>query len=132
MLAGRQRAERQRSRKGGDSEERSGEKKRGLVIKKMSEPAANPAATSFPAPDISLPLGFGVLRTYSGALVLLEIVSIIVCKCFYDVTFISCCTVLRCTFTHWRSQPAQFDFQVVRTLLICLTVNTQTESRCRN
>ncbi|XP_008321474.1 protein MAL2 [Cynoglossus semilaevis] len=39
----------------------------------MSEPAANPAATSFPAPDISLPLGFGVLRTYSGALVLLEI-----------------------------------------------------------
>ncbi|KAG7475307.1 MAL2 [Solea senegalensis] len=40
----------------------------------MSEPAANPAATSFPAPTISLPLGLPVLRTYSGALVLLEII----------------------------------------------------------
>ncbi|KAM7420428.1 hypothetical protein PAMA_014918 [Pampus argenteus] len=39
----------------------------------MSEPAANPAATSFPAPTISLPLGLEVLRTYSGALVCLEI-----------------------------------------------------------
>ncbi|XP_068999288.1 protein MAL2 [Embiotoca jacksoni] len=39
----------------------------------MSEPAANPAATSFPAPTISLPLGVEVLRTYSGALVFLEI-----------------------------------------------------------
>lgn len=41
----------------------------------MSEPAANvnPAATSFPAPTISLPLGVDVLRTYSGALVCLEI-----------------------------------------------------------
>lgn len=39
----------------------------------MSEPAANPAATSFPAPTISLPLGLDVLRTYSGALVCLEI-----------------------------------------------------------
>ncbi|XP_017265346.1 protein MAL2 [Kryptolebias marmoratus] len=40
----------------------------------MSEPpAANPAVTSFPAPAISLPLGLEVLRTYSGALVCLEI-----------------------------------------------------------
>ncbi|XP_047216777.1 protein MAL2 [Girardinichthys multiradiatus] len=39
----------------------------------MSEPAANPAATSFPTPTISLPLGLDVLRTYSGALVCLEI-----------------------------------------------------------
>lgn len=41
----------------------------------MSEPAANPnpAATSFPAPNISLPLGLEVLRTYSGALVCLEL-----------------------------------------------------------
>lgn len=43
----------------------------------MSEPAANPAATSFPAPTISLPLGLEVLRTYSGALVCLEIVSVL-------------------------------------------------------
>lgn len=47
----------------------------------MSEPATNPAAeaaaaaTSFPAPTISLPLGLEVLRTYSGALILVEIVS---------------------------------------------------------
>ncbi|XP_061920261.1 protein MAL2 [Entelurus aequoreus] len=43
----------------------------------MSDPATNPttnpAATSFPAPTLSLPLGLEVLRTYSGALVLLEI-----------------------------------------------------------
>ncbi|XP_070691822.1 protein MAL2 [Pempheris klunzingeri] len=39
----------------------------------MSEPATNPAATSFPAPTISLPLGLEVLRTYSGVLVCLEI-----------------------------------------------------------
>ncbi|XP_038567812.1 protein MAL2 [Micropterus salmoides] len=39
----------------------------------MSEPDTNPAATSFPAPTISLPLGLEVLRTYSGALVCLEI-----------------------------------------------------------
>nr|XP_020464033.1 protein MAL2 [Monopterus albus] len=39
----------------------------------MSEPATNPAATSFPVPTISLPLGLEVLRTYSGALVCLEI-----------------------------------------------------------
>ncbi|XP_060906966.1 protein MAL2 [Labrus mixtus] len=40
----------------------------------MSEPATNPAATSFPAPNISLPLGLDVLRTYSGFLVCLEII----------------------------------------------------------
>ncbi|XP_067093894.1 protein MAL2 isoform X1 [Osmerus mordax] len=39
----------------------------------MSEPT-NPAATSFPAPTISLPLGLDILRTYSGALICLEIV----------------------------------------------------------
>ncbi|KAM6967978.1 protein MAL2 [Aplochiton taeniatus] len=39
----------------------------------MSEPAANPAATSFPAPTIALPLGLDILRTYSGALICLEI-----------------------------------------------------------
>lgn len=42
----------------------------------MSEPATNPAATSFPAPTISLPLGLEILRTYTGALVCLEIVSV--------------------------------------------------------
>lgn len=36
----------------------------------------NPAATSFPGPVLSLPLGLDVLRTYSGALVCLEIVSL--------------------------------------------------------
>ncbi|XP_030637943.1 protein MAL2 [Chanos chanos] len=39
----------------------------------MSEPT-NPAATSFPAPTISLPLGLEILRTYSGALICSEIV----------------------------------------------------------
>ncbi|XP_046889440.1 protein MAL2 isoform X3 [Hypomesus transpacificus] len=39
----------------------------------MSEPT-NPAATSFPAPTISLPLGLDILKTYSGALICLEIV----------------------------------------------------------
>ncbi|XP_037641858.1 protein MAL2 [Sebastes umbrosus] len=39
----------------------------------MSEPATNPAATSFPAPTVSLPLGLEVLRTYTGVLVCLEI-----------------------------------------------------------
>ncbi|XP_068179605.1 protein MAL2 [Antennarius striatus] len=39
----------------------------------MTEPAANPAATSFPAPTLSLPLGLEVLRTYSGVLICLEI-----------------------------------------------------------
>ncbi|KAG7470113.1 hypothetical protein MATL_G00136190 [Megalops atlanticus] len=38
----------------------------------MSEPT-NPAATTFPAPTISLPVGLDILRTYSGALVCLEI-----------------------------------------------------------
>lgn len=48
----------------------------------MSEPATNPAAeaaaaaTSFPTPTISLPLGLEVLRTSSGALILVEIVSV--------------------------------------------------------
>lgn len=52
----------------------------------MSEPASNPAAataapvdpaaaTSFPTATISLPLGLGVLRTYSGVLICIEIVS---------------------------------------------------------
>ncbi|XP_062847888.1 protein MAL2 [Trichomycterus rosablanca] len=36
--------------------------------------ATNPAATSFPAPTISLPLGPDVIRTYSGALICLEII----------------------------------------------------------
>ncbi|MCJ8728082.1 hypothetical protein PDJAM_G00000230 [Pangasius djambal] len=38
--------------------------------------ATNPAATSFPAPTISLPLGLDVIRTYSGALICMEIVSV--------------------------------------------------------
>ncbi|XP_036446407.1 protein MAL2 [Colossoma macropomum] len=36
--------------------------------------ATNPDATSIPAPTISLPLGLDILRTYSGALISLEIV----------------------------------------------------------
>ncbi|NP_001297939.1 protein MAL2 [Esox lucius] len=40
----------------------------------MSDPATNPAATTFPAPTISLPTGLEILRTYSGALIVLEIV----------------------------------------------------------
>lgn len=64
------RRERVRARGEGDTEE----KREGHT--EMSEPAANPAATSFPAPTISLPLGLEVLRTYSGALVCLEIVSV--------------------------------------------------------
>lgn len=41
----------------------------------MSEPASNisTAATAIPAPTISLPLGLDVLRTYSGALICVEI-----------------------------------------------------------
>ncbi|XP_068591405.1 protein MAL2 [Cebidichthys violaceus] len=39
----------------------------------MSEPATNPAATSFPAPIVSLPLGLEIFRTYSGALICVEI-----------------------------------------------------------
>ncbi|KAI1894205.1 hypothetical protein AGOR_G00113430 [Albula goreensis] len=41
----------------------------------MSAPAAPAAtaATAFPAPAISLPVGLDILRTYSGALVCLEI-----------------------------------------------------------
>ncbi|XP_026881377.2 protein MAL2 [Electrophorus electricus] len=41
--------------------------------RKMAE-APNPAVTSFPSPTISLPLGLAVLRTYSGALICMEIV----------------------------------------------------------
>lgn len=55
--------------RGGEREKREGDTE-------MSEPATNPAATSFPAATISLPLGLEVLRTYSGALVCLEIVSV--------------------------------------------------------
>ncbi|KAJ3597450.1 hypothetical protein NHX12_000975 [Muraenolepis orangiensis] len=41
----------------------------------MSEPpATSSAATTFPAATISLPLGLEILRTYSGALICLEIV----------------------------------------------------------
>lgn len=63
-------AEGESQRRGGDREKREGDIE-------MSEPATNPAATSFPAPTISLPLGLEVLRTYSGALVCVEIVSVV-------------------------------------------------------
>lgn len=58
---------------------------RGRPREEMSEPAANPspAATSFPAPNISLPLGLEVLRTYSGALVCLELVSVVHVGAYY-------------------------------------------------
>ncbi|XP_058250684.1 protein MAL2 isoform X2 [Hemibagrus wyckioides] len=36
--------------------------------------ATNPAATSFPVPTISLPLGPDIIRTYSGALICMEII----------------------------------------------------------
>lgn len=51
---------------------------RGRQREEMSDPAANPnpAATSFPAANISLPLGLEVLRTYSGVLICLELVSV--------------------------------------------------------
>lgn len=50
----------------------------GRQTEDMSDPDTNPAAAaSFPAPTISLPLGLEVLRTYSGALVCLEIVSFV-------------------------------------------------------
>ncbi|KAG7270750.1 hypothetical protein CRUP_010584 [Coryphaenoides rupestris] len=39
----------------------------------MSDPAPSTAASSFPAPQVSLPCGLEVLRTYSGALICLEI-----------------------------------------------------------
>uniref|UniRef100_A0A3B3Q5B5 Mal, T cell differentiation protein 2 n=1 Tax=Paramormyrops kingsleyae TaxID=1676925 RepID=A0A3B3Q5B5_9TELE len=39
----------------------------------MSDPA-NAAATSYPAPIVSLPIGLDILRTYSGALICLEII----------------------------------------------------------
>lgn len=59
-----------------------GESKRRGGDTEMSEPATNPAATSFPAPTLSLPLGVEVLRTYSGVLVCLEIVSDVHVKSF--------------------------------------------------
>ncbi|XP_076008799.1 protein MAL2 [Genypterus blacodes] len=65
------------SRDGGEEPgERRGaesENKEGVRQTEMSEPATNPAATSFPAATISLPLGLEVLRTYSGALICFEI-----------------------------------------------------------
>lgn len=54
---------------------------------RMSEPATNPAATAFPEPTISLPLGLQILRTYSGALICLEIVS--VASLFLTTSFVS-------------------------------------------
>lgn len=56
----------------------------------MSEPAANPAATSFPAPILSLPLGLEVLRTYSGVLVCLEIVSVVHVRSFTECCILTC------------------------------------------
>lgn len=60
---------------------------RGRPREEMSEPAANPnpAATSFPAPNISLPLGLEVLRTYSGALICLELVSVVHVASYYSM-----------------------------------------------
>lgn len=51
----------------------------------MSVPAANPnpAATSLPAANVSLPLGLEVLRTYSGVLICLELVSVAHIEAFY-------------------------------------------------
>ncbi|KAM9488211.1 protein MAL2 [Clarias gariepinus] len=40
----------------------------------MAEAQTNPAATSFPAPTISLPLGLDIIRTYSGVLICMEII----------------------------------------------------------
>ncbi|KAF3840003.1 hypothetical protein F7725_018720 [Dissostichus mawsoni] len=57
----------------GESQRRGGDREKRVGDLEMSEPATNPAATSFPAPTLSLPLGLDVLRTYSGALVCLEI-----------------------------------------------------------
>ena len=70
-LSGRQRV-RARGERGRQREKRERDGRT-----EMSDPATNPAATSFPAPTISLPLGLEVLRTYSGALVCVEIVSVI-------------------------------------------------------
>lgn len=59
----------------------------GRQTEEMSDPDTNPAAAaSFPAPTISLPLGLEVLRTYSGALVCLEIVSF-VCYKFLSMSY---------------------------------------------
>ena len=51
----------------------------------MTEPAPNPAATAFPSATISLPLGLEILRTYSGALICLEIVSDASSFTFYGI-----------------------------------------------
>ncbi|XP_043117904.1 protein MAL2 isoform X2 [Puntigrus tetrazona] len=55
----------------------------------------NPATTSFPAPTISLPLGMEILRTYSGALICLEIgwvmfvsVTMFICSSLYLALFL--------------------------------------------
>lgn len=58
--------EREGKRKGGKTET-------GEMSEPAANPAVNPAATSFPTATITLPLGLGVLRTYSGALLCLEI-----------------------------------------------------------
>lgn len=62
---------------GGNRGHADREKQRRQTGAEMAEPAPapapNPAATSFPAPTISLPLGLEVLRTYSGALMCMEI-----------------------------------------------------------
>ncbi|KAG1924961.1 protein MAL2, partial [Pimephales promelas] len=55
----------------------------------------NPATTSFPAPTISLPVGVEILRTYSGALICLEIgwvmfvsVTMFICSSAYLALFL--------------------------------------------
>lgn len=68
----------------GESQRRGGDREKRVGDLEMSEPTTNPAATSFPAPTLSLPLGLDVLRTYSGALVCLEIVS----AYFIDTVFL--------------------------------------------
>lgn len=68
----------------------------------MSEPATNPAATSFPAPTISLPLGLEILRTYTGALVCLEIVSV----AFEE----GCLTKLYCHLLCWSCRISRTCF----------------------
>ncbi|KAJ8291044.1 hypothetical protein GJAV_G00020760 [Gymnothorax javanicus] len=52
------------------SKQRAAEEK--LAMSAPADPAA--AATTFPSPAISLPVGLDILRTYSGALVCLEII----------------------------------------------------------
>ncbi|XP_034410401.1 protein MAL2 [Cyclopterus lumpus] len=57
----------------GESQRRGGAREKRGGDKEMSQPAADPAVTSFPAPTISLPLGLEVFGTYSGVLVCVEI-----------------------------------------------------------